>query len=305
MQVAATTDLATTDLAALAPARPVDTALAGFLTSQLNALAELDFLVVYPLDSPLDGLELLKVLGGDSAVRIPLRPTNRPLPPAIREELDRRGFLAVDPRTGLGEQHFRTPDAAGEAAATLFGEVYGHQPADRVEVRHGSHRPAKEAAEKLVELRAAIEPVLLEFTGEKITQDGDGDYLVRHEGLFVVVAPRSMPGAMPLVRVATVTNLGINTSPDVGTLLANLNFGLAFGRFALDTQHGSIWFDETLLGAQLTPESLRFAIELVAHTAAEWIDRFHQLFGGTTQAQAMATAEKPDAPRKPGQGGYL
>jgi hypothetical protein len=111
---------------------------------------------------------------------------------------------------------------------------------------------------------------------------------------------------MALVRVATITNMGIIPAPEVGALLANLNFGISLGRFALDAEHRAIWFDETLLGEDVNPASLKLTIEVVAHTAADWADRLRQLFGGVTQGHD-GTADGPDKPvrRKPGEGGYL
>ena len=113
-----------------------------------------------------------------------------------------------------------------------------------------------------------------------------------------------------MVRVAAITNLGVASTQEVGTLLANLNFGIAFGRFAFDAEHRAIWFDETLLGDDLQPSSLKLTIEVIAHTAAEWADKFRQLFGGITQGQAgeIESSEEADPVakrRKPGQGGYL
>ena len=76
-----------------------------------------------------------------------------------------------------------------------------------------------------------------------------------------------------------------------------------FGRFALDAEHNSIWFDESLLGDQFREEELRFAVQVVASTADEWDDRLKQMFGGATYQEVLAgrSAQSPP-PIKPGEG---
>ena len=129
----------------------------------------------------------------------------------------------------------------------------------------------------------------------------DGDYLLPIDDVQVVVAPRSMPSGPVLVRVFAVTNVGVAVAPELGLFLARLNFGLMFGRFALDVEHQSIWFDETLLGDQFTDEELRFAIRIVATTADEWDDRLKQMFGGATKQEVLKQQGREEStPVKPG-----
>jgi len=124
--------------------------------------------------------------------------------------------------------------------------------------------------------------------------------------VHVVVAPRVAPGGPVIVRVFAITNVGVAVTPDLGLFLARLNFGLMFGRFALDAEHHSIWFDETLLGDQFSDEELRFTIQVVASTADHWDDRLKQMFGGVTYQEVLAgRASHVAPPVKPGQGGYL
>jgi hypothetical protein len=281
--------------------------LAGFLSHQVEGLGELDFVVLIPLHAPHDAIEVSRLEGGRYAVRVPPRPPERPLSMAVREQLDRRGFPVVDVAVALGEKVLERSAEAAAAAATAVRDIFGHAESEPFDIRHGSRRPEREAARKLQELRQRIEPVITEFLGRPAVVDADGDYLVPHHGLTIVVAPRASPGGIALVRVATMTNLGITPAPEVGTLLANLNFGMALGRFALDTEHQAIWFDDTLLGDDLSPSSLKLTIEVVAHTAGDWVNRFRQLFGGVTQVQASAEGRIGGAAKqpKPGEGGYL
>ena len=79
-----------------------------------------------------------------------------------------------------------------------------------------------------------------------------------------------------------------------------------FGRFALDTEHRSIWFDESLLGDQINADILRFTIKVVAATADEWDDRLKQMFGGATYQDVKQNRVANEVPtRKPGMAGYL
>ena len=122
----------------------------------------------------------------------------------------------------------------------------------------------------------------------------------------VTVAPRAAPGGPVVVRVFSITNVGVTVSPELGLFLARLNFGLMFGRFALDAEHAAIWFDETLLGDQFSDEELRFTIQVVASTADEWDDRLKQMFGGATYQEVIEGRTNHQPPHlKPGSGGYL
>lgn len=302
----------TTPIAATPEAMPAGhvPAIAAFLASQVDALDELDFLVAVPLGDPLHAVEITRLEEPGYAVRIPLRPPARPLGMAHREALDRLGYRMVDAQVALGERRFTQAPEAAAAAATLLRDVFGHVGGEPLDVRHGSRRPERDAARKLATLRAQLEPELTAFLeGRPLSRDPDGDYVVPHAGIPVIVAPRAPVGALPLVRVAAITNLGINPSPEVGMMVANLNFGLAVGRFAFDAEHGAIWFDETLLGENVDPTVLRAAIELVAHMGLEWSTRLAQMFGGAvprekSPASTLTTPGNRET-RKPGEGGYL
>jgi len=139
--------------------------------------------------------------------------------------------------------------------------------------------------------------------GDRPQQDADGDYLLPIDEVRVVVAPRAAPDGQIVVRVFAITNVGLNVTRELGLFLARLNFGLMFGRFALDAEHGAIWFDETLLGEQFREDGLRFAIRMVATTADGWDDRLKHMFGGAAHHEVLAgrIAELP-TPTKPGDG---
>ncbi|NNL64962.1 MAG: hypothetical protein HKP30_01840, partial [Myxococcales bacterium] len=117
------------------------------------------------------------------------------------------------------------------------------------------------------------------------------------------VAPRAALDAQVVVRIFAITNVGFAVVPELGLFLARLNFGLMFGRFALDAEHHAIWFDETLLGEQFREEELRFAIRMVASTADGWDDRLKEMFGGVTYQEILEGRSKEPLPQtKPGEG---
>ena len=117
------------------------------------------------------------------------------------------------------------------------------------------------------------------------------------------MAPRAASDAQIVVRVFAICNVGIHVTADLGLLLARLNFGLMFGRFALDVEHRAIWVDETLIGEEFREDELRFVIRMVAATADAWDDRFKQLFGGSTYEEVLSGSGSQSAPSaKPGQG---
>jgi hypothetical protein len=226
----------------------------------------------------------------------------------VRSALRERGFASEDPADATKPWVRAAADsgAAVELALRLLGEVFGAKPDAAIDVGHGSHRAEHEARQKLAAVRERIEKVLAELAGRRPEQDADGDYVLPVRDVHVVVAPRVLPGGPVMVRVFSIANVGVNATPELGLFLARLNFGLAFGRFALDAEHSAIWFDETLLGEPFSEEQLRFTIQIVASTADQWDDRLKQMFGGVTYQEVLQGRASHQAPPiKPGQGGYL
>jgi hypothetical protein len=226
----------------------------------------------------------------------------------VRSGLRERGFASEDPADATKPWAHAVGDAgaAVDLALRVLGEVFGAKPDAALDIAHGSHRAEHEARQKLAAVRERIEKTVTELVGRKPEQDSDGDYLLPIRDVHVVVAPRVLPGGPVMVRVFAIANVGVNVTPELGFFLARLNFGLAFGRFALDAEHASIWFDETLLGEPFSDEQLRFTIQIVAATADQWDDRLKQLFGGVTYQEVLqGRSPLRPPPTKPGQGGYL
>jgi hypothetical protein len=280
-----------------------------FLLGEIEALEPFAFVAASPAGSPLHGVEVTRREDHRLEVRVPGRPPPLPeLPVRVRSALRERGFRSEAPADPLQPWIHEAADAAVavELVQRLFGEVFGEKPDLALDVAHGSRKAEHLARQKLAAVRQRLEQVVASVAGHRVEQDGDGDFVLPIRDVHVVVAPRSAPHGPVVVRGFAITNVGVSVTPELGLFLARLNFGLMFGRFALDVEHQSIWFDETLLGDQFTDEELRFTIEVVAGTADQWDDRLKQMFGGQTHEEMLVRRAAPEEPlTKPGQGLYL
>lgn len=286
-----------------------------FLAGQVAALSPLDFLVVGVPAPPFDAVQVLREEDGSLALELALRDASVPYTAEQVAALEGLGLVAP----AAGEDDVPPPgyrasvapasdDAAAKLVDDVLVDVLGVSPTTPVDVRHGSAREHRLAERKIAEMRSNIEPVLASILGKAAERDPDGDYLLDLGHVRVFVAPRALPGRPPpIIRIFAITNAGVELTPELGLFLARLNFTLMFGRFSIDADNSAIWFDETLLGDHVTPEELRFTVEMVATTANEWDQKIAGMFGGKTRPAGDAgPTEPPPAPNsKPGSGGYL
>ena len=280
-----------------------------FLVGEVEALEPHGFVATSPVGEPLHLVEVTRGEDHRLEVRVPGRPPFVPeLPDAVRGALLELGFACENPsdRTKAWSRAVGDAASAVDLAQRLLREVFGDKADAALDVMHGNHRAEVEARQRLSAARQRVEKVVTQLVGGKPEQDEDGDYVLPIQDVHVVVSPRAMPGGPVLVRVFAIANVGVNVTPELGLFLARLNFGLMFGRFTLDAEHASIWFDETLLGDQFSDEELRFTIQVVASTADQWDDRLKQMFGGVTYEEVLKGRSNHAAPTtKPGRGGYL
>jgi hypothetical protein len=277
-----------------------------FLLGEVGALEPYGFVAVVPGGRRLNVIEVTRSREGGLEVRVPGRPQDVPeLSVEVRGALEEREFATVDAADST--KPWRRDVADGEAAVDLLQEllveVFGEKPDAAIDVTHGSHKVEHEAQQKLAVARTRIETIVTDVLGHAPEQDSDRDYVLPIDDVHIMVAPRATPDGQIIVRIFAITNVGVAVTPDLGLFLARLNFGLMFGRFALDVEHSSIWFDETLLGEHFREEELRFAIRVVSSTADSWDDRIKQMFGGTTHQEALAGHAREANPQaKPGEG---
>jgi len=279
------------------------------LVGEIEGLEPFAFVAVGPAGQPLHIVEVTRREDQGLEVRVPGRPPFLPeLPVPVRSALRERGFASEDPADPTRPWVHPAEDArdAVEIVRGVLVDAFGAEPDAALDVAHGSHRAEHEARLKLAAVRERVEKVLRELTGGTPERDADGDYLLPIQDVQVMVAPRMGPLGVVVVRVFAITNVGVTVTPELGLVLARLNFGQMFGRFALDAENRSIWVDETLLGDHFSDEELKFTVNAVAGIANEWDERLKQMFGGGTyQDVLMKRTDHDRPPAKPGQGGYV
>ena len=283
-----------------------------FLADQVALLEPFEFVVLSGPDPPFPSLEVGRDEAGDLHLRI-LTGEPQTLSELQRGSLQDLGFApAADPERGSIWERRIGADGGGEAVAVagdVLHEVFGIELRGPLDVHHGSRRKEIEARRNREALRARIEPILTDLIGSPPTLDPDGDWVFLFRKARVFVAPRTTSDGRVIVRVFAITNVGLPITPQLALFIASLNFGLAFCRFALDAQHGAVWVDETLLGDLVSDEELRFTVETVASTAADWEGRIKEMFGGFTAQDVLSGRSGGAAPgAKPGNmnsGGYL
>jgi hypothetical protein len=282
-----------------------DDATRSFLVAEVGSLEPFDFVAVFPSGRPYRMLEVTRREDGNLEVRVPVRPAPLPeLEASARNALEERGFASEDAADPMlpWTHPAADPQDAVDTLMSVLAEVYAEKPDTSLDVAHGSHRAEHEARQNLALARTRVEKIVAEITDRSPEQDNDKDYVLSIGEVHVMIAPRAAANGQIVIRVFAITNVGFAVTPELGLFLARLNFGLLFGRFALDAENHSIWFDESILGAQFREEELRFAIRMVASTADEWDDRLKQMFGGSTYQEVLAsrTPELSSPPTKPG-----
>ena len=283
----------------------------------MAGLERLDFIVVQVTTPPFDAVQVLREDDGSYAVELSARDASAPYEP---QQVTALASLGLVPPTEAAPGGWRSapgvgpssPDEATTMADGVLSKVFGVEADAAIDVRHGNERAVREAAARVTAIRSTIEPVVAALSpGGTAVQDDDGDFVLDLGHVRVFVAVRALPGPPPpIVRVFAITNAGVTLSSELGLFLSRLNFTLMFGRFSIDAENASVWFDETLLGEHVTPEELRFTIEMVASTANEWDQKIASMFGGRVRSPeeeaAAAAGAGAGAPAvKPGQGGYL
>lgn len=284
-------------------------AVRAFLVGEADGLGPFEFVSLRPSGRVVHTVEVARRSDSVLEVRVPGRmPGIDPLSEEAQGRLRELGFVSEKPEdpSVVWSHEVESAEKAVDCALQTLSDVFAEKADAPLDVLHGSRRDEHEARKKLAVTRERVEAVVTDVLGEKPKQDDDGDFVLPIGDVHVTVAPRAIAGGPVVVRVFAITNVGVTVAPELGLLLARLNFGLMFGRFALDTEHQSIWFDEMLLGDQLNDQELKFAIDAVATTADEWDDRLKQLFGGATYQEVLRGRTDHRAPRtKPGEGGYL
>ncbi len=279
-----------------------------FIEAQTQALEPYDYVVVSAVAPPYEAARVVRNGDGTWGVGV----WNRPDPPLTPAQRDRLAGLGLSDE---GEEWRSTKPVAERAAAlSLLQEVLvgvcGLAPDAPVDVKHDSSRGEHEAEEAEREMRERIAPWLSGHLGQPARVDDDGDFVVDLDQARLYISPQCAPGRSPIVQVFAITNIAVPTTDALGAFLARVNFELVFGRFSVDVEHGSVWLTENLLGRHLADDDLWEIVQALAETAAYYDNRIARRFGGVTarvarEAREEAAERLPEAPPKPGQGGYL
>lgn len=108
----------------------------------------------------------------------------------------------------------------------------------------------------------------------------DGSYRIRHGTTLVLIQPAQW-GERTLVKLLAPVSLNITLiTPELTLFLMEKNDNLLFGKFALNTQSKSIWYEHTLLGDFLDVEELFVAVAAIASTADQYDEQVSTMAGG-------------------------
>lgn len=272
-----------------------------FLDEQLTLLAPFESLMALLPKQPYAAVEVARAEDGGLVATLMPRPPEAAFAADQAARVAGLGFVLDGP---LWRRH---APIDGALIDRILREVFGAGDDAMLDVHHANHQAEHEAMIKLAAVRERLGPMLTEFLGHAPETDPDGDFVFDWDSTQVFVAPRVMPGAPVVIRVFAITNVGVNVSPELALFIARMNFGLLFGRFALDLEHASVWFSESLLGEYVADEEFRYTVRTVAETANEWDDQIAQMFGGFTHATAPTTELASDRtkPGSGGNGGYI
>jgi hypothetical protein len=240
-----------------------------FIPQQAAALDPLDLVVITVMREPPGAIELFREQHG--AFKVRSASPKQPFSPEQGKALARLSLTESEEAWASAP----LPDAASASALVerVLSEVFAADETAGIDLDHGSRRPIVEAQRKLEAIRALISPIIADIIGAAPTVDADGDFVLKLGSVEVFVSPVALPNMLPVVRVFTITNVGLTITPELGLFLARINFTLLFGRFALDTDHCAVWFSETLLGEAFGDDELRFTVAMVGQARVGRSDR--------------------------------
>jgi hypothetical protein len=107
-----------------------------------------------------------------------------------------------------------------------------------------------------------------------------GVYRIRQGSTLILIQLAQM-GEHAVVKLLAPVALNItNISLELTRFLIEKNNELLFGKFSLDAQNKSIWYQHVLLGDFLDVEELFLAVVIVASTADQYDEQISIMAGG-------------------------
>lgn len=135
-------------------------------------------------------------------------------------------------------------------------------------------------SEAVATLRKTLEKDLQEIFGS-YRVDKDGDFMIDHDGTMTWIRPVPWAEDQTIVRIWSITNVGVRVDPELTKFLVTENGKVVFGGFSLDESKPAVLFAHTLLGDFLQKKELEVAIAAVVVTANQYDDMIKERFGGT------------------------
>lgn len=160
---------------------------------------------------------------------------------------------------------------------------------------HPKPRPEGEPAE-IVAVREMIETELARLVDRYAAQDGN--YVLGYKSARVFVRPAQLEKGAGVIRVFAITNLDVPVTAELTSYLVTQNLSFVFGGFALDSDHGAVWFNHNLLAEYAAPEEIGATIVAIAETADHFDDTIKERFGGRLYIETPDEAVPP--PTTPG-----
>lgn len=110
--------------------------------------------------------------------------------------------------------------------------------------------------------------------------DDDGVYAVTRGTAVVFISPLEADG-LSLVQLASPVAKDITRfTSDLAFFLAEENNKLLIGKFSLDIQNCTVWYEHVMLGDHMQAEELVEVLEIVASTADQYDEYVSESFRG-------------------------
>lgn len=124
----------------------------------------------------------------------------------------------------------------------------------------------------------------LRASGIPFSLDDEGDLMLPLDETVAWIRVTDWEGRT-LVRIWSITNLGMRVDGDLTKLLATTNATLVFGGFRVDESGSAVQVVHALLGEHLTRAELEIAVQEVASAAKRIAPEINARFGGKRFAE--------------------
>lgn len=120
----------------------------------------------------------------------------------------------------------------------------------------------------------------LRSTAVGVSVDAEGDFMVRYGSGITWVRPVDWTVGRTLVRVWSITNVGLPVDSELTRFLLTANARILFGGFRLEPAPPAVTLVHYLLGDYLNRNELLTAVAAVATTADQYGPEIKARFGG-------------------------